>query len=783
MKQADLRELALKKVKITGDVIGKFGSFSIEQTYLNNSKDVLEVGYTFPIVETATVVGFEIHVGDKILKGVCKEKEEAKEEYTRNLVKGNSSYLMEQETDNIFRISVGKIDKNEEVTVIINYIDKFEIVDNTIQIMMPTLITPRYKSEITDKLSYAKVDYTIDFDINIDKKIKRKSITCPTHEISLIDEAKFERVSVKNYDMSKDFKLEIELKKELASSAITSKTKDGKDAIYLSFMPEVKDDFSNVKRNFVFVVDISGSMMGEKLEQTKKAVIECLKQLKEGDKFNIIIFESRFSVMSLDSLEYNEKNYKIAEEFVKNLRARGGTEIYEPVKYALDGDDKNKVVLLFTDGQVGNENQILEYITNNIRSARLFAFGIDNNVNSSFIKGMSKKGNGKAELITATQNLEENIIRQFKRIQMPMVEDVKIDYGKSHLDDEIKEETTLFNYEFFNVLAVVDELKDDIILKGKIFDKEYSWKISKEDIDKSKVDLEILYAKEQIRRLDEYILNTIDTDSKEQYKKMIVELATKNNINSKYTSFISVYERDEKIHDVPKHQETTLSNGFLKGVLNGFLGNVVLGPDVSYEESGAIVDGDTPMRASRASGIKTSFAGMSKMMSKNARVSSTRELMDVSPVIDDYKSDETHLKELIRDYRKDFEKSDNKAFLTSMLFYVYNQTADAENSKQILKLINDHFEEIMSDMFLQAVMIKALNRIGYILDKEEIKKVLGDKYSEKYFQNFEVVLNSKSEITPEEIHELAKKDKLNNEEINKAIWTFISRNDLDLEEI
>ena len=80
MEIVDLRELALKKVKITGNVIGKFGTFEIEQMYKNNTKDVLEVEYTFPIVETAAVVGFEINVGDKVLKGVCKETSEAKKE-------------------------------------------------------------------------------------------------------------------------------------------------------------------------------------------------------------------------------------------------------------------------------------------------------------------------------------------------------------------------------------------------------------------------------------------------------------------------------------------------------------------------------------------------------------------------------------------------------------------------------------------------------------------------------------------------------------------------------
>ena len=314
MKTVDLRELALKKVKISGNIIGKFGSFEIEQKYLNNTKDVLEVGYTFPIVETATVVGFEIHVGDKILKGKCKEKAAAKEEYQRNMVKGNSAYLMEQETDNIFKISVGKIDKGEEVTVIIKYIDKFDIVDNSIQVLMPTLVTPKYKSTITSKLFYRKVDYTVDFNINIDKTVNRKSIYCPSHNINLIDEEDAERIEVLDYDLSKDFKLVIELKNELASNAITSKTLDKKDMIYLSFMPEITDLYEDEEKEYIFIVDVSGSMGGQKMEETKKAVIECLKQLDEGDKFNIVPFESTFEAMNLNSIEYNEENLQKAIE-------------------------------------------------------------------------------------------------------------------------------------------------------------------------------------------------------------------------------------------------------------------------------------------------------------------------------------------------------------------------------------------------------------------------------------------------------------------------------------
>ena len=207
MRLVDLKELTLKKIKIAGNVIGKFGTFEIEQVYKNELNEILEVGYTFPIADSATVVGFEIDVGDKILKGVCKENEIAKREYQNALADGDSAYLMEQKTDNVFKISVGKIDVAEEVRVKIYYIDKFEIVDNIIQIFIPTLVTPKYNSNLVSDIKYNKVSYTIDFDIDISKALNIKGINSPSHDINIIDTDDSERVEVLNHDVSKDFQL------------------------------------------------------------------------------------------------------------------------------------------------------------------------------------------------------------------------------------------------------------------------------------------------------------------------------------------------------------------------------------------------------------------------------------------------------------------------------------------------------------------------------------------------------------------------------------------------
>ena len=770
MNVVDLRELALKKVKITGNVIGKFGSFEIEQVYKNNTKDVLEVGYTFPIVETATVVGFEINVGDKVLKGKCKEKGEAKKEYQKNIVKGNSAYMMEQETNNIFKISVGKIDRDEEVKVKIQYIDKFEIIDNKIQVLMPTLVTPRYKSNITDKLVYGKVDYTIDFNINIIKSLNRKSIYCPSHKINVIDEDKTERVEVLNYDLSKDFKLQIELKSELLSNAITSKTKDEKDMIYLSFMPEILDSYEDSEKEYLFIIDVSGSMMGEKLDETKRAVIECLKQLDVGDKFNIIPFESQFEAMNIKSIEYNEENMKKAIEYINKLKPLGGTEILNPIKFALYEKEKDKIILLFTDGQVGNEDEIIRFVENNVNRSRIFSFGIDTNVNSSFIKQLAKAGNGKAELIQPNEKIDDKIIRTFARIQTPLLEELTIDYGNNRVIDEIREEKCLFNYEFFNVFAKIEKLQDDIQLKGKILDKEYVWKIKKESINNTDVDLEVLFAKQEMDRLEDYIINTYDNEKIKNYKKMIIELSEKFNINSKYTSFITVYERKDKLLEVPKYQETKLSNKFAKDALMNKVWNM-FGMNECEEE---YCDMDNPSFIRK----KTSSRSNDLDIPCFVRRKKTGKIENTPVKVK--KINREILEEKVNEYYKEFISQNEKSMLTFLLYAIYylRKNKNNYNYNDLLRFLRNHKQELLeSELYLKLLCLcyKQLEENRF-LDKRETLDLMDDNFKKIAVTNLKINVEFKK-ISEDEINSIVESGKVI-ENIDKVIEYLIEVNNL-----
>lgn len=774
MEVVNVDRLSLKKVKIEGNVIGKFGTFEIEQLFINDSKDVLEVEYTFPIIETATVVGFEVDVGEEYLKGVCKEKTKAKKEYTKNIVKGNSAYMMEEESENIFKVSLGKVDRGETVKVKIKYIDNFEIIDNKIEIIIPTLVTPRYKSKITSKLNYGKVDYTVDFNINIDKTLNYKSIESQSHKMNIVEDEDCTKVEIKNYDMSRDCKINIELKNESVSNAVMSNTSDNNKILYMSFMPEILDRYEDEEKEYLFLVDVSGSMEGEKLEQTKEAVIQCLRQLDNGDKFNIIAFESEFRAMNISSIEYNDENLDKAIKYIKSLKSLGGTEILNPLKFALYEKDTSKIILLFTDGQVGNEAQIINYVQNNINNSRIFPFGIDFNVNAYFIRELAKVGNGKAELIKPKERIDDKIIRTFARIQTPLLEEIKIDYGQNKLIDEIRENTTLFNYEYYNVFAKIDDLKDDIKLKGKILNKAYVWVINKENIKDSRADLELLFEKQEIERLEEYIRKSDDIEKIENYKKMIIEISEKYNINSKYTTFLTVYERNNKILEVPKYEQTTLSDKVLKTGRGRVLNKVwdmfsSLGADQAFEYDE--YDEDEDYDVSEYAEYRKDSLDTSSFIRRDNNICN-REYLGVSWLDEKYNLPEDSIVEnKIKEYFNEFIKQEDKSILTYLLFAIYylegNECQFSYND--FIRFLKKNKEEVLNNDLYQKLLCVCYKDISknMIIDIKNTLEFLNEDYIKALSTNLDLSIDLEK-ISNKEFNDIINKD-LVKENIDKIL--------------
>ena len=550
-----LEKLSLQKIDVTGNVIGKFSTFRILQEYTNATDSVLEVIYTFPVSATATVTGFTAQVGEKIIKGKVREKEEARKEYEKAMVKGDSAYMMTNEESNIFRMNIGKIAIGETVVIQIDYIDNFEIVDNQIRMFIPTLVPPRYKSAVTDLLFYAKneVEYRGNITIRLDKDLKINDVESKTHSIKLENNT----ITANNIKLDRDFVLDIKLAEQSFSKGYRCDLPNGKQLVYLSFFPEIETDKKHVPKDYMFVMDISGSMRGYKLDQTKEAVIKCLKQLREGDRFNIIAFESSFELFSTKIMEYNPENFVKAQKYVESLYARGGTEMFSAVKAATKLFGNENIIFLFTDGDVGNEDRITGYVREHIGKSSLFVFGIDTSVNKKGLQAIADAGRGKAEFIVRDEQIKEIILRQFARVSSSNLFDIALNPKSNKVADRIEKQRMLFNHDYYDVLVEVDAIVDDFELQCKTDTQTYSFVISKDTLERPEAPLHTIYASELIRRAEKYI-EARPYDSNKGYKEQIVEIAVEYQIDSKYTAFIAVNERDEKLTDIPLLQETVL---------------------------------------------------------------------------------------------------------------------------------------------------------------------------------------------------------------------------------
>jgi len=551
----NIEALSLKRIDIIGNVIGKFSTFSINQEYRNETDTVLEVTYTFPISATATVSAFTAKIGEKNIIGKVEEKEKARKQYEKAMVKGDSAYMMTNEESNIFKMNIGKIAIGETVVIQIDYIDNFEIVDNQIRILIPTIVPPKFKSEVTDKLNYAKneVEYRGNLTVHLDKDLKIADVISKTHSIKLENNT----ITAKDVKLEKDFVLDIKFAEQSFSKGYCHKLPNGNEIIYLSFFPDIEIETKHDPKDYVFVMDISGSMGGYKIEQTKEAVIKCLKQLREGDRFNIIIFDNNYELFSEKLMEFNPENFEKVKNYIQSLKARGGTELFSALKAAIENFGKEKIIFLFTDGDVGNENEITGYVRQNIGKSSLFVFGIDSAVNKKGLQEIADAGRGKAEFIVRDEQIKEIIVRQFARVSSSNLFEVALNPKSNKIIDKIEKQRVLFNHEFYDILLEVNAIVDDFELQCKTDTKTYRFPISKDTLEPLTLPLDKIYASEQIRRVEKYIEARYYEENK-GYKEQIIEIAVTYQIDSKYTAFIAVNKRDEKIPDIPVLEDTVL---------------------------------------------------------------------------------------------------------------------------------------------------------------------------------------------------------------------------------
>ncbi len=413
------------------------------QRYRNEEDKPIEAMYLFPVPEGAAVCGLTVTLGDRALRAVVEERDKAFDLYDEAMGRGDTAVLLDQERPNVFQMSVGNLLPGEEAVVEVRLVMDAKPDGGEIRLMIPTTISPRYNPvtadpavrveiERTTPPYAASVPYGLTVALEMEMASDIRSVSSESHpvEVTVTGSRATVRLAQRETAMDRDFVLKCRTAALHEASALAA-SDHGRDHVAVTLLPELEQDAEPAPRRVVFLVDCSGSMQGDSIGEARRAVELCLRALRAGDRFQIVRFGSSFHSLSAGLLEYSQETLDDAVARVRMMEADlGGTEILRPLRHILSnaGEDRLDVVVL-TDGQVGNEAEVLELARQHRDRCRIFSFGIGAGCSEHLVRGLARESGGESEFIFPGERIEPKVLRQFARIDTPLLQEVEIDWG------------------------------------------------------------------------------------------------------------------------------------------------------------------------------------------------------------------------------------------------------------------------------------------------------------------------------------------------------------------
>jgi len=410
-----------------------------------------EAAYQIPLDELAAVTEFKAEIDDRIISAVVKEKEEARAEYEEALENGQNAYLVEQVRADIFIIRAGNLPEGKLVKITLVYVTYLDTIDeDTVRFVFPTDVAPRYSpansTEIPIPGNQVLMENGVDIQLNISMATEITNITC-THEMevySLESSSSSAAVNITDED-PQERDLVIYITTESAHEPqvyIESSPQYNTTALMISIVPDIPQNLLNtdMKTEFIFIIDRSGSMHGEKIEQLRQAMSIIIDLLPPDSLFNIIGFGSDFLPLFDEGsrLISNLDAKTTAQAYIDSIEADYlGTEILSPLKYVLGGDEipllstYDRVVFVVTDGQVSNTDETIEYVQQHQENGRVFSLGIGEHVSALLVRGLARAGKGTAEFVDGTgfEDIKDAVERQILVASTPALSNVIIHLG------------------------------------------------------------------------------------------------------------------------------------------------------------------------------------------------------------------------------------------------------------------------------------------------------------------------------------------------------------------
>lgn len=450
--------MPLKHTDVHASISGYIGSVQVKQQFLNPYSSKIEAVYLFPLPHNAAINEFIMTIGERRIRGIIRERQEAEQIYQTAKRQGYVASLLTEERPNVFTQSVANIEPGREIDVDIHYCQTLEYVDGWYEFVFPMVVGPRFNppgttngvgavargwagaSGQSTEVHYLKPTerstHDIALTVDLDAGLPIEQFECKTHQLnheSVAAEKLTVSLSPTDSLPNRDFVLRYRVAgDQVKSSLFTSHDERGSYFTLMLYPPEEVENLTRQPLELVFVLDCSGSMSGRPIRQAKAAVERGLQLLKPGDSFQLISFSITASQLGAAPLDATPENVQRGLSYLRSLDAEGGTMMLEGVKAALNfphDPERLRFVCFLTDGYIGNETEILSEIHHRLGLARIFSFGIGSAVNRYLLDHMAQIGRGAVAYLGPRDDAAQIMEDFFGRISHPALTDLAIDWG------------------------------------------------------------------------------------------------------------------------------------------------------------------------------------------------------------------------------------------------------------------------------------------------------------------------------------------------------------------
>ena len=444
-------KMPLKSTSAEVNIAGVIADVTVKQVYVNEGMNTLEAIYIFPGSSKAAVYGMTMKIGDRMIKAKIKEKEAARVEYETARKEGKTATLLEQKRPNVFQMNVANILSGDTIEVELFYTEMLESLDGIYQFVYPAVVGPRY-SETPDTETNKNENwvnnpylhqgdsppYTFNLKINVNTGMPIQKIYCSSHQtnISFVDrdKAEIKLDGSEKYGGNRDFILNYGLRGGKVESGILLHENGDENFFLLMMEPPISPQPEDIPpREYIFIVDVSGSMNGFPLNISKSTMKNLLNRLNEKDKFNILTFAGGSKLLWNESRPATSVNILYGTNFMNLQIGGGGTRLLDALERTLkispeEGYSRTLVVL--TDGYVDFEKETFIRVRENLNQANLFAIGIGSSVNRYLIEGLAHAGMGEPFIATSEQEGRKVGNKLIEYIETPVLTDISVDFGK-----------------------------------------------------------------------------------------------------------------------------------------------------------------------------------------------------------------------------------------------------------------------------------------------------------------------------------------------------------------